>query len=69
MDDFVETIGLGSLLQDQGINYVNRNFEEVYSDFCTKIPVMDKLSKLSRIECGSTLFNWSCRLTQHYTTI
>lgn len=32
MVDFVETIGLSSLLQEQGIRYANRNFEEIYSE-------------------------------------
>jgi hypothetical protein len=32
MDDLVEVVGLGSILEEQGIRYADRNFEEIYSD-------------------------------------
>jgi hypothetical protein len=32
MDDLVEVVGLGSILEEQGISYADRNFEEIYSD-------------------------------------
>jgi hypothetical protein len=32
MDDLVEVVGLGSILEEQGISYAGRNFEEIYSD-------------------------------------
>ena len=32
MDDIVETIGLNSILEEQGISYADKNFEEIYSD-------------------------------------
>lgn len=32
MADFVDTIGLNSILEKQGISYGDKNFEEIYSD-------------------------------------
>ncbi len=32
MANFVETVGLNSILEEQGISYTHRNFEEIYSD-------------------------------------
>lgn len=32
MDDLVEVVGLGSILEEQGISYADRNFEDIYSD-------------------------------------
>jgi len=32
MDDLVEVVGLASILEEEGISYADRNFEEIYSD-------------------------------------
>ena len=68
MDDLVETIGLNSIFEKQGIGYAHRNFEKFIVNYM-KIAVMNMFVKLSRIKCGSILVNWNCCLTRHYMII
>ncbi|MBN2753574.1 MAG: hypothetical protein JXR81_01775 [Candidatus Goldbacteria bacterium] len=64
MNNLVETIGLSKLLEKESINYLNRNFEDIYSEVASK-KENHELLKLMQSKIKKYFYN--LKLPKHAT--